>query len=380
MTENVTGLRLAVSLNSDLSSPIYAGPEDTVGRVARFDVSGLAAGTQYYYGVELDGELLTKKIGKLKTKPAASFKFAFASCNSSGSDSAVFDAIVAEDPDFFIHVGDLHYEDISSADIALFNDAFNVTLASGPGRLFSNVATHYIFDDHDYGPNDSDGTFVGRAQSVEAYRQRVPHPTLEEAGPDGAIYHSFEVGRCVFIMTDLRSRASPKGATDDASKTMMGATQKAWFKDLLSDPANAGKFFFWCSSRVFTTTTIAGHDSWAGFTTERTEIADHIKANCLGRIAILTGDRHQLGIDDGTNSDYATGGGGPVPVFMAAPLDRATNTHGSGTFSEGVSSGQGQYGIVEVTDSGGSTITIDMTGTNTAGATLATLQLTPDLS
>lgn len=380
LSQNSLGVRLAVSLTDDLASPTFSAPVDTVDRIAKLSVTGLAPATDYFCGIEVNGTVLTETIGKFRTKPIDSFRFAFATCNSTASNHAVFAAIAAQDPDFFLHLGDVHYENIATADISKWLDAYDRTLAAGPGNLFRQVSTHYIFDDHDYGPNDSDGTFTGRDKAVEAYRRRVPHPPLEEAGPDGAIYHSFEVGRCIFIMTDLRSESSPRGVTDNSSKTMMGATQKAWFKDILDDPANFDKVFFWCSSRVWTANTISGHDSWGGFTTERREIADHIKANCLGRIIILTGDRHQLGIDDGSNSDYATGGGGPVPVFMAAPLDRSNNSHGSGTFSEGVFGGQGQYGIVEVTDPGGDEITVDLTGMNSSGTELVTYQIVIDLS
>jgi alkaline phosphatase D len=371
-----------VSTSSDFSSPSYSSPVATANRVARLSITGLAAGTNYYYGIEINGSLDLYTTGTFRTSPTASFTFGFATCNSSGSNHVVFDQIISEDPDFFIHIGDLHYHDFSTANTQQFLSAYDEALAAGPGKLFRQVTSYYMFDDHDYGPNDGAGDFVGRDNAIEAYRQRVPYPTLEEVASDGAVYYSFEVGRCMFIVTDLRSESTNKSATDNSSKTMMGAAQKTWFKGLLSDVANAGKFFFWVNSRVWTTLpVIAGHDSWAGFTTERTELADHVKANCLGRIAIVTGDRHQLGIDDGSNSDYATGGGCPIPVFMAAPLDRPNNTHGSGTFSEGgVFNNNGQYGLVTVTDGGGATITIDMVGKKSDGSTLVTYQFVATLS
>lgn len=371
--------RLVVSTSSDFSSPSYSSPVASSNRIARMTISGLTAGTDYYYAVEIDGALSTSLTGTFRTKPAASFTFAFGTCNSDGSNHAVFDQIVTEDPDFFLHLGDLHYHDFSTANTAQYLSAYDEALAAGPGTVFRQIASHYVYDDHDYGPNDSAGDFVGRDNAVEAYRARVPYPTLEETGATDAVYHSFEVGRCVFIVTDLRSESSNKADTDNSSKTMMGATQKAWFKGLLSDPANANKFFFWCCSRVWHANTSAGHDSWGGYNTERVELADYIKANCSGRIAILTGDRHQLGIDDGTNCDYATTGD-PVPIFMAAPFDRPSNTHGSATFSEGVFSNNGQFGLVTVTDGGGSTITIDMVGKKSDGATLVTHQIVPTLS
>jgi hypothetical protein len=37
-------------------------------------------------------------------------------------------------------------------------------------------------------------------------------------------------------------------------------------------------------------------------------------------VAILSGDMHALAFDDGSHSDYATGGGAPLTVLQAAAL------------------------------------------------------------
>ena len=68
---------------------------------------------------------------------------------------------------------------------------------------------------------------------------------------------------------------------------------------------------------------------------ERREIADFIKSNHIGGVCILHGDSHMLAADDGSNSDYATGGGAPIPVMCAAPLDRDPSIKG-GPYSQGV--------------------------------------------
>ena len=63
-------------------------------------------------------------------------------------------------------------------------------------------------------------------------------------------------------------------------------------------------------------------------------------------------------IDDGTNSDYATNGGAPIPIFHAGPLDRKPSIKG-GPYSHGVSGVRGQFGIMEVIDDGGDNICIE---------------------
>ena len=63
-------------------------------------------------------------------------------------------------------------------------------------------------------------------------------------------------------------------------------------------------------------------------------------------------------IDDGTNSDYATDGGAPIPIFHAGPLDRRPSVKG-GPYSHGRSGIRGQYGVMDIIDDGGDEICIN---------------------
>jgi len=86
---------------------------------------------------------------------------------------------------------------------------------------------------------------------------------------------------------------------------------------------------------------------------ERQELANFIKENDITNLLMISGDAHMLAIDDGSNSDYADGGGAPFPVFHAASLDRTPGIKG-GPYSHGAYPGVGQFGLVEVSDWGDS--------------------------
>ncbi len=61
-----------------------------------------------------------------------------------------------------------------------------------------------------------------------------------------------------------------------------------------------------------------------------------------------------LGADDGSHSDFASGGGAPIPVLCAAPLDQHASIKG-GLYSQGVYAprrGEGCFGLVNVIDEG----------------------------
>ena len=78
-------------------------------------------------------------------------------------------------------------------------------------------------------------------------------------------------------------------------------------------------------------------------------------------MVMLSGDMHALAYDDGRNSDYAVGGGAPLVVLHAAPLTRLGASKG-GPYAAGPLIGILHYGLLDVTDTGGSTVQVRYSG------------------
>lgn len=288
-------------------------------------------------------------VGAFRTAPevgrAASFAFAVGSCNGN-PDSRTFAAIGSLKPAFMVVTGDFHYSDIAVNDPELFSRAILANLESpNQGAFWRKTPIVYTWDDHDYGPNDSDRTSPSRDASLKAYGGLVPHYPFALKGAGAGIAQSFAWGRIYFVVTDLRSERL-KG------REMMSREQIEWLK---SELARAGREFplvFWISSVPWN-----GNDSnadrWSGYVDERREIANFIAEEGLeGRVAILAGDAHMCAIDDGRHSDFSETGRAKIPVFQAAALERGPSYKG-GPYSEGARPGAFQFGWVEVTDSGG---------------------------
>jgi alkaline phosphatase D len=352
------------ALTLDVDGTPSAPQTTDADNVARFDLTGLDPDTEYAFSLPCG------VAGRFRTLPAASgapasFTIALSGDAVVGSTHAVFNAILAANPLMFLHMGDLHYQNISTNAPASFHQAFDDVFASAPQhRLYRNVPTAYVWDDHDFGGNNCDGTSASKPAAAAVYRSRAPHYPLAHAT---AIYQTWDIGRVRFIVTDQRSEATPDSATDNSSKSMLGATQKAWFKDLIA--ASPGMLIVWICPRWFA---LANHtDSWNNFSTERREIVDHIKANAHGRVVVLEADQHTLAIDDGSHVDHATGGGEPLPCFRAAPLDQTVSAL-AGSYSHGEFNNRGQFGLMQVEDGGGSSIDVTWTGLDSAGTVLTT--------
>jgi hypothetical protein len=228
----------------------------------------------------------------------------------------------------------------------------------------------YTWDDHDYcGNNNTVGQQTGTQSARQAYQEYIPHYPLASGTGNVPINQAFTIGRVHFIMPDLRSTRA------QSSGTMFGTASLAWFKEQCLYARNNNLMIAWVSSTSFGG---VNTDNWGGYTSERTSLSNWFRDNNIKNMFIMSGDAHMLAIDNGTNHDFSTGSNNPndYPVFAAAAINNAGSTKG-GTYSQGGTfpnpgSSNGQYGLVEVTDNGGCTITIKFTGYRNSSATSTT--------
>ncbi len=183
-------VRLAVSTGPDLADPTWSAPVAATAagqRVARLTVGGLRPGTRYHWAVEVDGVLDRVRTGTFQTMPEgpASFTLAAAACARSGSNGSVFDSIRESAPLAYLQIGDLHYANIRVNDPGRFREAYQQLLtAPGQAALYRSTSIAYVWDDHDFGANDSDATSPSRAAAGSVYRDWVPAPPARVRSAD----------------------------------------------------------------------------------------------------------------------------------------------------------------------------------------------------
>ncbi len=355
---------LLVSRASDLSEPIRIKPSGgKSAHVLSFSVTGLSPDTRYYYVIEINRAVARTRIGRFRTfaEGAFSFRIALSSCARTGSNDAVFDTIRKENPLFFLHLGDFHYEDLVTNGRALYRRAFDTVLASpAQSALYRHVPLVYIWDDHDFGPDDASRADPGGSAARLTYREYVPHYPLAAGDGDLPIYHAFSVGRVRFILTDLRSERTLSTGPDDVTQTMLGARQKRWFKEELRRANGVYPLIVWVNTVPWIGLGPMG-DHWGGYTPEGRELANYFAAIDLRELVIVSGDAHMLAIDDGTNADYSDQGGPKIPVLQAGALDMFPILKG-GPYSEGKYAGSGQYTLMTVEDDGEGPLHVSWSG------------------
>jgi alkaline phosphatase D len=292
------GIRIATDAGlanaRSVPGPVLGSDSDFMGHVI---VEGLQPATTYHYAVVLDGKDATlRPYPSFTTAPAIGAagrtRLAFSSCvgRSGFMTAAIWADMSARTRfDLLLMLGDNHYAD-STAPEPQRRAYYDHRSALGYAEITRRVPTYAIWDDHDYGPNDSDGTAQGKEISLQTFQQFWANPSYG-LPDDPGVYFKFSRGEIDFFMLDNRYHRSPNRAPDDGTKTMLGTKQLAWLKRELL--ASRAKVKFIASGSEW-----APHshlDSWSSFARERDEIFGFLREHDLPGVIFLSGDRHFTG-------------------------------------------------------------------------------------
>ncbi|MEU0584593.1 alkaline phosphatase D family protein [Streptomyces sp. NPDC006132] len=371
---------LLVADNEAMTGAVTIGPATASAEgVLAFTVTGLTPDTRYWYVVDAGGLNVSYK-GTFRTHPGPvgePLSYVFGAAGDAGlvgdgddsyitsavSDNPVFDTMraqaAAEEWAWFSHLGDLHYRNINTNTPASFRTAYddvhNFNLGFNPdarqGKFLRGQAITYVWDDHDFGANDSNRLSASNPAANQVYREVVPHYPL--AGGATGIYQSWQVGRVLYIASDCRSFRDPNSDPQGPAKTMLGAGQKTWMANLLATARDGGaEALVWQSSSRW----IGGSDTWSSFEHERAEMVEMFgDLGWLNRMIYMTADEHALSICSGPYNPY-----GHFPMFMFASMDSDYGGNTTEIYDVGQSAGRQRYGTMRVTDHGH---TIALTGT-----------------
>ncbi len=305
--------------------------------------------------VQLDypTEFQTQPLWQWRTEPP-SFRVALASCayvnedpfdrpgKPYGGDYQIFTAMHQQRPDLMLWLGDNTYlrePDWYTRTGFLHRYTHTRSLPELQPLLAS---THHfaIWDDHDFGPNDSDRSFVHKDLATEVFKLFWANPTVGLPGHGGTTSF-FQWGDVDFFLLDDRYFRTPNNRKT-GDRTLLGEAQIEWLIDALA--ASKAPFKIVATGGQVLTT-FAGHETYTNVCPkERERLLQSIEAEGIKNVVFLTGDRHHTEL-----SMLKNGAGNTIYDFTCSPLTSGVHTgeEANSLRVEGTLVQQKNFGLLE---------------------------------
>jgi alkaline phosphatase D len=300
----------------DLSSIGPFSVEKNADNTALIRLENLEPATAYYYRAAVADKqpgYVAHFITAPKPQDPAIVSFCFSGdTRESYQPFTVMDAIRAQRPDFFVHLGDTIYADRGGSAHRLSD--FWAKYRANRGDAWSQfclaeTSAYVVWDDHEVEDNYLPGNPLASA-GRKAFLDYWPiqrHPEEPER-----IYRSFRWGQALeLFLLDVRQYRDPKRGT------MLGQAQKEW---LLEQVARSQAIFKFIATAV--PMAGGGIDRWDGYPTERAEILRYLKDKKISGVVFLSADLHCAAI---TRIPKSNGLKNITAGPLAAPLNRITN-------------------------------------------------------
>jgi alkaline phosphatase D len=277
---------------------------------AKIILSLLEPGKKYGYQVLLNEkpllfpyplEFQTQSLWQWRTDPPA-FSIALGSCayindtpydrpgKPYGSNYHIFESILAKKPDAMLWLGDNTYlreTDWNSRSGILYRYTHTRATPELQG-LLGSVHHYAIWDDHDFGPDNSDRGFIHKEATLEAFRLFWGNPTSGLPDQNG-ITSQFQWADIDFFLLDNRfSRAPDERKTGE--RTQFGKAQIEWLLDALK--TSKAPFKMVATGGQFLSASAIAENHIKLYPEEREYLIKRIEEEGLTNIIFLTGDRH----------------------------------------------------------------------------------------
>ena len=321
------------------------------------DVRGMEPGRDYFYRF-MSGAAVSR-IGRTKTWPtprlqADDVRFAVASCQHYGQGYfTAYRDMIAQNPDFILHVGDYIYEvdggtvvrrtPVASARSLTDYRLLHAVYKTDPDLQAAHAHCPWLmmWDDHevsnDYSREGSERyqdpvEFAARrAEAYQAYYEHMPvrASAMPDADHKARMFQSVNYGDLMeMVILDLRQfrdRIACQTATShggriidlaqceearDPKRSMLGAEQERWFRN-----STFGKLPMMRWNVIAQTLMLASldqvagpgrgyySDGWGGYPAARRRILDLVQERNLKSAVSLGGDIHSFFVSDIRESD-----------------------------------------------------------------------------
>lgn len=300
-------------------------------------------GNTYGYDVYLDGvkmdvpystNFTTQPNWRWSREPLKDGRIMFGSClyinesgyerrNSDGSESGygsefeILEAMTKARADAMIWLGDNTYlrEPDWNSRSGVIKRYSHTRAFPGLQPLLAAQPNYATWDDHDYGPNNSNRSWWGKDITLAAHKQFWPNPSYGTSEMPG-VMTTFEYLDVQVILLDGRWYRSPEDRKDTESE-ILGQRQTEWLIDMLCTSTATFKVVA-VGSQFLTTDT--RKESFVHAPKERDRIVSAITENNVSGVIFLSGDVHGAEL-----TQFERAGTYPLFEFTSSSITAGSN-------------------------------------------------------
>ena len=271
----------------------------------------LQPGKKYFYSVFIDKKKIqlpyetsfsSKKLWQWREE-APDFTIALGSCSyigeealdrpgkSYGSNYFIFESIAKKNPDIMLWGGDNIYlrEADWDSQTGIYHRYSHSRKIKEMQSLLAKTQNFAIWDDHDFGPNDSDRGFYNKYVTQQAFKDfwankfYGTNPNQKEG-----VFSCFNWGDAEVFLLDNRFFKSPNDRiTDD--KVLLGSEQMQWLIDALVSSKASFKIIV-IGGQVLNSAAV--FENYENYKIEKEQLLNEITANKIKGVSFISGDRH----------------------------------------------------------------------------------------
>lgn len=261
-----------------------------------------------------------------------------------GGNYEIFNAIYKQTPDVMMWLGDNVYlrETDWYSRPGMIHRYTHTRSIPEMQPLLGNSINIAIWDDHDYGPNDSDRSYARKEDVLDIFKDFWANPSYGING-QGGVTSFYEWNDIQFFMMDDRWFRSPNDMKS-AERDFLGKQQVDWLIESLVS-SNATFKFVCIGGQVLNT--VQKYETMANIAPkEREYMLNRIAEEGLKNVIFLSGDRHhsELSMTEIKGIKIYDWTVSPLTSGTHAPADEANTLRVEGSYI-----GDRNFGTMEIT-------------------------------
>lgn len=206
-----------------------------------------------------------------------------------GQDTAIFRAMANQKPNLTLWMGDnIYFREADFDDAIGMGERYDKWRQLPDLQPLLRIGSHLaVWDDHDYGPNDSNSSYNFKDVSLKLFERYWVNPSYGLPGLPGVFTRASMADAEFFLLDDRWYRDYDHLVTPD--KAMFGDAQMRWLRNALMQSTATWKIIV-SGSQIFNEKD--RYEGWNNFTRERDGFVNWLTRQKVPGVLFLSGDRH----------------------------------------------------------------------------------------